>query len=561
MKRTKYISLLALAGIVALGSCTAIDDIKPQSGTLLNEQLNETTEVLPERADALYSGMYSKLGDPLSFGRFASDRPDDFGFIMMAISNDLEAADISTADNDYNWFSPCMELSSRNADYANPYIRYRGVYDEVSRANDVIRAYGEITEETAPEIRYNVAQAYAIRAFCYLNLAPYYQFNYQYGDNKNLPCVPLVTLETTDFANNPRATVEQVYTQIVNDLTYAIENLEGYDRAGDKSKIDQQVAYGLRARAYLDMGKYAEAAADAEKAMEGYVPASREEVSKPSFYSLSEHNWIWGYDMTLDVANKFPFATASAWIRSFSSNGYSTGTGTYWRINNLLYDKIPDSDVRKGWWLDETMYSPLLDGLTWTIGGVSVSGQDIATEQIVVENSVVKMPFDTYTNVKFGMNTIGGVNNDEDWPFMRVEEMYLIRAEALVKSGQVDAGVQVLNDFVRNYRNPKYNATASGYGGRTIEDEIWFQRRIELWGEGLSNADTRRLNKPLVRFHEGATSNFPEAYRINMPADDTWWLLSFCTDELDTNMGIVDNEHGAAPKAGQYGNIRDGVTD
>ena len=198
MKRTKYISLLALAGIVALGSCTAIDDIKPQSGTLLNEQLNETTEVLPERADALYSGMYSKLGDPLSFGRFASDRPDDFGFIMMAISNDLEAADISTADNDYNWFSPCMELSSRNADYANPYIRYRGVYDEVSRANDVIRAYGEITEETAPEIRYNVAQAYAIRAFCYLNLAPYYQFNYQYGDNKNLPCVPLVTLETTD---------------------------------------------------------------------------------------------------------------------------------------------------------------------------------------------------------------------------------------------------------------------------------------------------------------------------------------------------------------------------
>lgn len=561
MKNSRYITVLAFAGSLLLGGCVAMDDIKPQSGTLLKGQLDETTEAVPSRADAQYVGMYTKLGDPLSFGRFASDRPDDFSFIMMAISNDLEAADVVTANNNYNWFSPCMELSSRNADYANPYIRYRGIYDEISRAHDVMNLYGEITEETDPEIRYRVAQAYAIRAFSYLNIAPYFQFNYQYGDNKNLPCVPIVTLETTDFANNPRATVEKVYNQIVSDLTYAIENLEGYDRAGDKSKIDQQVAYGLRARAYLDMGMYAEAAADAEKAMAGYIPASREEVSRPSFYSLSEHNWIWGYDMTLDVANKFPFATASAWIRSFSSNGYSTGTGTYWRINNLLYDKIPDSDVRKGWWLDETMYSPLLDGLTWTIGGVSVSGQDIATEQIVVENSVVKMPFDTYTNVKFGMNTIGGVNNDEDWPFMRVEEMLLIRAEGLVKSGQVDAGVQVLNDFVRNYRNPEYNATASGYGGRSLVDEIWFQRRIELWGEGLSNADTRRLNKPLVRFHEGATSNFPEAYRINMPADDTWWLLSFCTDELDTNMGIVDNEHGAAPKAGQYGNLRDGVTD
>ena len=530
MKRTKYISLLALAGIVALGSCTAIDDIKPQSGTLLNEQLNETTEVLPERADALYSGMYSKLGDPLSFGRFASDRPDDFGFIMMAISNDLEAADISTADNDYNWFSPCMELSSRNADYANPYIRYRGVYDEVSRANDVIRAYGEITEETAPEIRYNVAQAYAIRAFCYLNLAPYYQFNYQYGDNKNLPCVPLVTLE--------------------------IENLEGYTRP-DKGKIDQQVAYGLRARAYLDMGKYAEAASDAEKAAAGYTPASMAEVSTPSFYNINDHNWLWGYDMTLDIAQTFPFATASAWIRSFSSYGYSTGTGTYWRINNILYDKIPASDVRKGWWIDESLTSPLLEGLTWSNSGVTLTGQEIASEEI----PDVKMIFTPYTNVKFGMYTIGGSTNEEDWPFMRVEEMLLIQAEGLVKSGNVEAGLKVLNDFVRNYRNPEYNATASGYDGRTLEDEIWFQRRVELWGEGFSNADTRRLNKPLVRFTDKATSNMPEAFQFNLPSNDGWWLLRFCTDELNTNFAIVDNTGGSAPVSGQNAELRDGVTD
>ena len=556
MKNSRYITVLACAGSLLLGGCVAMDDIKPQSGTLLNEQLNETTEVLPERADALYSGMYSKLGDPLSFGRFASDRPDDFGFIMMAISNDLEAADISTADNDYNWFSPCMELSSRNADYANPYIRYRGVYDEVSRANDVIRAYGEITEETAPEIRYNVAQAYAIRAFCYLNLAPYYQFNYQYGDNKNLPCVPLVTLETTDFANNPRATVEQVYTQIVNDLTYAIENLEGYTRP-DKGKIDQQVAYGLRARAYLDMGKYAEAASDAEKAAAGYTPASKDEVSTPSFYNIDDHNWLWGYDMTLDIAQTFPFATASAWIRSFSSNGYSTGTGTYWRINNILYDKIPASDVRKGWWVDESLTSPLLEGLTWSNSGVTLTGQEIASEEI----PDVKMIFTPYTNVKFGMYTIGGSTNEEDWPFMRVEEMLLIQAEGLVKSGNVEAGLKVLNDFVRNYRNPEYNATASGYDGRSLEDEIWFQRRVELWGEGFSNADTRRLNKPLVRFTYKATSNMPEAFQFNLPSNDGWWLLRFCTDELNTNFAIVDNTGGSAPVSGQNAELRDGVTD
>lgn len=546
MKNNKYTSVLAIASMVALGACSDIDDIVPEGGTMLETQLKATTSIIPGRADATFSGMYTKLGDPLSFGRFASERPDDFGFVMMAFSNDLEAADIVGQDNNYNWFSTCSELTTRNADYANPYIRYRGVYDEVARANDVIKAYGEITAETSAEIKYKVAQAYAVRAFCYLNIAPYFQFNYKTSSDK--PCVPLVTETTTDFTNNPRATVKEIYDQIVSDLDFAIANLEGYTRP-DKSKIDKQVAYGLRARANLDMGKYAEAASDAAAAAQGYTPASIAEVSAPSFYNITDHNWLWGYDMTMDAAKAFPYATSSAWIRSFSANGYSAGTGTYFCINNLLYNKIPESDVRKGWWVNTDLYSPLLDNLTFG----QLKGQQIATEGI----KEVKEIFLPYTNVKFGMYTIGGTTNEEDWPFMRVEEMLLIQAEGLIKSGQTAAGVQVLNDFVRTYRDPQYNAEATG---RKIEDEVWFQRRVELWGEGFSNSDTRRLGKPLVRFH-GSDSNWPEAFRFNMTADDGWWLLRFCTDELNTNLAIVDNEGGALPVRGQNASLRDGVTD
>lgn len=546
MKNNKYTSVLAIASMVALGACSDIDDIVPEGGTMLETQLKATTSIIPGRADATFSGMYTKLGDPLSFGRFASERPDDFGFVMMAFSNDLEAADIVGQNNNYNWFSTCSELTTRNADYANPYIRYRGVYDEVARANDVIKAYGEITAETSAEIKYKVAQAYAIRAFCYLNIAPYFQFNYKTSSDK--PCVPLVTETTTDFTNNPRATVKEIYDQIVSDLDFAIANLEGYTRP-DKSKIDRQVAYGLRARANLDMGKYAEAASDAAAAAQGYTPASIAEVSTPSFYNITDHNWLWGYDMTMDVSKAFPYATSSAWIRSFSANGYSAGTGTYFCINNLLYNKIPESDVRKGWWVNTDLYSPLLDNLTFG----QLKGQQIATEEI----DDVKLIFLPYTNVKFGMYTIGGTTNEEDWPFMRVEEMLLIQAEGLIKSGQTAAGVQVLNDFVRTYRDPQYNAEATG---RKIEDEVWFQRRVELWGEGFSNSDTRRLGKPLVRFH-GSDSNWPQAFRFNMTADDGWWLLRFCTDELNTNLAIVDNEGGALPVSGQNASLRDGVTD
>ncbi len=539
------LSLLALAGTLVFGACSDINEIVPEGSVVLGSQLQEITAAVPERADATISGMYTKLGQPGPL--YGADRPDDFGFIMMTFSNDMEAADLVTADSGYNWFSVCMELSSRNADYANPYIRYKEVYDEVSRANDLLKSFGEITEETSEEIKHKVGQAYVIRAFCYLNLAPYYQFNYQIAADQ--PCVPIVTTETVDFTNNPRATVKEVYDLIVEDLTKAISYLEGYTRP-DKGRVDKQVAHGLRARAYLDMGKYAEAAEDAAKAAEGYTPATLEEVSTPSFYNIEDHNWIWGYDMTLDQAQRFEYATASAWIRSFSANGYSAGTQVYSCINNLLYNKIPETDVRKGWWVNEELYSPLLEGLTWD----NLVGQQIATEEI----ADVKLTFLPYTNVKFGTYTIGTITNDEDWPFMRVEEMLLIQAEGLIKSGKTAEGVQILNDFVRTYRDPSYEATATG---RELSEEVWFQRRVELWGEGFANADTRRLNKPLVRFHKDKPSNVPQNFRFNMAADNGWWLLRFCTDELNTNFAIVDNKGGSQPKSGESPELRDGVTD
>ena len=541
MKLNRYIAM-TLAG-ATLFACSDIDEMVPQGGTLLATQVQETNNAAPSRVEAQFSGMYSKLGEPLAiFG--SSGRPDDYGFIMMAFSNDLEAADMVTANNDYNWFSTCMELSSRNPDYANPYVRYASPYNQIAAANDIIKALPADSEEA--EVLYKLGQARAMRAFAYLNLAPYFQRNYQIAADE--PCVPIVTETTTDFTNNPRASVKDVYTLIVDDLTYAIEKLDGFVRP-DKAKIDQQVAYGLRARAYLDMGMWAEAASDAEKAMEGYTPATIEEVSKPFLYDLTEHNWLWGYDMTIDMASVFTYATSSSWVRSFSGDGYAPATATYSKINNLLYNKIPATDVRKGWWVDENLHSPLLQNVSW--GGAT--GDDVAA--LFIEN--VKEPFEPLTNVKFGMYTYGSTTNEEDWPFMRVEEMILIQAEGYVRGGNEPKGKQILEDFVKTYRDPSYSADA---GGRTLVDEIWFQRRVELWGEGFSNADTRRLNKPFVRFHD-SNSNMPEAFRFNLKADDPHLLMHFCKSETNTNLAIVDNPAGNQPEPGQNADLRDGVTD
>lgn len=544
MKLNKF-AYLALA-TMAFAACD-MEDVVPQSGTLLATQVQETYTAAPSRAEAPFSGMFNMLGAPTTV---LSSRPDDWGFIMMCFSNDLEAADIIVPDSGYNWFSVCGEYTSRNADYANPYIRYAAVYNAIAAANDIIKSYPADTEDPAQINK--IAQARAVRAFSYLNVAPYFQFSYAAG-GADKPCVPIVTEATEDFTNNPRATVAEVYKLIVDDLTYAIENLDGYERP-DKSKIDQQTAYGLRARAYLNMEMWAEAAADAEKAAAGYTPATMEQVSHPSFKDLNEENWIWGYDMTETTAATYPMATSSSWIRSFSAMSYSAACQVYSLCNNILYDKIPESDVRKGWWVNADLESPLLEGLTWTdpSTGKSATGNAISTFEY--EDKLAYLP---YTSVKFGCNTVGTTINDEDWPFMRVEEMILIQAEALAKAGNEAKGREILENFVKTYRDPNYSSLTSG---RSFADEVWFQRRVELWGEGFSNNDTRRLNKPIVRFHD-SKSNFPEAFRFNIAPDDPWLLMRFTTSELNTNFGVVDNTGGTQPVQDQNAELRDGVTD
>jgi len=266
------------------------------------------------------------------------------------------------------------------------------------------------------------------------------------------------------------------------------------------------------------------------------------------FNKLSEHNWMWGYDNTADNAQRYSLGGPCAWLSSFSANGYAAACQVYVMINKLLYDKIPSTDVRKGWWVDAELQSPLLEGLTWDgegdIGNLTIDG--------------VKEAFLPYTNVKFGTDPIGTTTNEDDFPLMRVEEMYLIKAEGLAKSGGEDEARTLLENFVKTYRNPSYSSTA---GGRTLADEIWYQRRVELWGEGFGVTDMKRLGKPLVRFHDEASTNYPADFRFNMAADDPWLLMRFPQGEMNTNFDIVDNTGGNLPVTDQNPSLRDGVTD
>jgi len=506
---------------------------------------------LAEKLATNVNSMFTSIGTQFCVFGATTSRDDDAGYPTVCLSQDLNGPDMVSDISAYNWFSTSSQYSDRSYTYANPYMRWAVFYNQIKLANDILLAIPD--DKGNSTLKTYKAQARAARAFDYLSLVPYYQFKYKGNEDKL--SVPIVTENmTTDPSNNPRATLRAVYKLIMDDLNSAIVDLEGYTRS-NKAQIDQKVAYGLRARANLYMENWSQAAADADKAMVGYTPYSKAQVSQPAFISANDQNWMWAIILTpTEITDAYP-----SWpsvLGSFSGDSYSASAGCYKSINSLLFAKIPSTDVRKGWWVDDKLHSNNLANVSW--GGVT--GDAISTLTL----SDVKLPFIPYTNVKFSQ--YGGIGNNQnagDWCMMRVEEMILIKAEATAMAGNLQDGKDILKNFVTTYRDPSY-VVSTATDANSFQNDVWLQRRIELWGEGFSMSDIMRLGKNIVRFKSSSTTNFPNNFKFNIAANDGYLLLRIPQKEMDKNAGIplsANNNEGTQPKPDDGGTFKDGVTD
>jgi hypothetical protein len=507
------------------------------------EQKKDIAEKSPERVIADLNGMYAILGQ--INGIYVRD--DEFGYPAVCLMQECNGADLFGPNDGYNWFSSSSSFEDRDYTYAAPHIRWRLFYNQVRAANAILSTITADVENR--ELKQYRGQALAVRAFAYFSLVQMYQFTYV--GNEDAPAIPLIE-ENTETAANPRASVRDVYKRITDDLDEAITLLEGYTRT-NKAFVDQRVAYGIRARVNLAKENWGQAAGDAEKAMQGYGLLSLNEVSRPGFNSAEASSWMWAILMNpVIISNNL--ATWQSKLCSLTGYGYTTAVGMYKYINVLLWNKISPTDVRKGWWVDEYLESPLLNGLSWP----GYIGKPVGPLQI----PDIKMPFLPYTNVKFGpyKDELGNDDNASDWCLMRAEEMLLIRAEALAMDGSLGEAKALLENFVRTYRDPSYTCTASS--DAAMQNEVWLQRRIELWGEGFSFTDRHRLKRNMVRVTAGIESNFPEDWQFNIQATDGWLLNRIPQSEINANDAISEdrnNKDGQLPKAGNGAGLTDGA--
>jgi hypothetical protein len=379
---------------------------------------------------------------------------------------------------------------------------YRFYYRIISNANVLING---IDNASGPDVDKKIikGQALAYRAWAHFQLVQLWGKRYDAATKPNTQLgVPLLTTNTLD--GQPRATVEEVYAQVNKDLDSAASLLAGYNRFGtaDKSNFNVNVVQGLKARVALTQQDWGTAATNAIAARAGY-PLMDTASYKSGFNNIDNQEWIWGSRQIDDQNTSF-----SSYFAYISANFNSTVIRTQPRaINAALHNAIPATDIRKRMW-DQT-------GATVPIppGGVRVP----------------------YQNKKFLAKS--DALSVGDVPYMRSAEMYLIEAEARARQGQVALAQAALFILAKN-RN--YNYILSTNTGQALIDEIFFHRRIELWGEGFRFTDLKRTNSPLNR--AGIPNHIPLLIKVaNIPAGDVRWEWLFPQDEVNANKQLVQN--------------------
>lgn len=492
----------------------------------------------------------------------------DNGFPSQIVTREALGQDMPCYKGGYDYWSYISDGSSMRYHTSFTYYYYYGL---VSNANNLISACDIDGATTSTKASAGVGYAY--RAFAYLDLARMYEYKttgYASLDAKAADVmgltVPIVTEATSEQAakSNPRVQFYTMYRFILSDLDKAESYLASFKR-DNKSQPDLSVVYGLKARFWLELATrfykssadlataishdsdddgyaslgistaeecYAKAADYASKAINsGYTPSTKSDwYSATTGFNTETSGWMWKAILgTKEQLGSWYYS----WLGTMNSESKSFGMGRYGGafrcIDASLYAQIPAADWRKKVW---------------------VAPEDAGADTIPAGYATVLGDEDwkdlcPYANLKFHAGS-GNISNYQvgllcDIPLMRVEEMYLIQAEALAYTQGLSAGKAALESFVNSYRydDGSYASTAT-----TLDDlveDILLQKRIELWGEGLTYFDYKRLAHAITRSYTG--TNYLSSHRLNTKRGYVSPMMNYYIPEAEqsSNTAVVLN--------------------
>lgn len=467
MKTYKFL-FSALAASLLLGSCSL------ESESYVQKKDTEAYQALSD-VKAGVTGAYYYVGSAALLGNYALSISDMCGGVSAGSPSTGHLYNFSS----YTYTDQVVELR----DMWDAGYKAVGAATATVNGAKQLMASGAIKEADYPAAYSYISQSYAIKALVNFYLVNYFGKTYSEA-NKTTPGIVVYDTEIPLPGQQvARATVEESYQRIVNDLDSATVYNE---RAGESAEasvyyLGRVGIEALKARVYLFMGNYDKAGEAAKLALQ-----LKKGTGDASDVVPGDEDYLAMWGETKPTAEDL-FAIVKSADDNLSSNSLNTLYGSYQStIQDVVEAAMGEQDIRR---------------------------------KIFSQNKGGR------NTLKFIGKTDPGVSNI---PVFRKSEMSLIIAEVEARKGNIDAAK---NYLMFTARRDKAITSVDQLPGTTDEllQFIANERLKEFFGEGIRLFDARRLGIAIKmdKFNDWNPSNFVFPIPIN---------------EINAGFGVQQNE-------------------
>lgn len=434
MKRIYMIFLSCTLTFVACDD--NLDEITPEQS--LSEELAFANY---NNANGVLIGTYDLMQDLHVFG----SQPQ---FISDFITDNVNFTGSFPSLQDFNNYA--VNNSNSTVDEV-----WRDSYEVILNANAVIANAPLLEDATDEEKLALEGEARFVRAITYFMIANLYSQPYVVSQGSNLSVPLYLEPFTGEVINLPRNTLAEVYAQIEEDLLFAEENLSPTAEQGFASANS---ATALLSRLYLYMEDWTAAAQKADEVISSENYSLSNDLS---FYNTISDEIIF----SIENSATDPQSDSDAELGSGSWDGYYTGRDQGGRGDGefspdllALFEDEPD-DLRGDFFVED----------------VNFSG----------EPAIYTLKYDN------------GNDNSSDYAAIRLAEIMLNRAEALVELNGINEEAIGLVNEIRNRAGLASWTTGEFSSADELLEAIYTERRKELAFEGHRRMDLLRTGKPL----------------------------------------------------------------
>ncbi|WP_069660926.1 RagB/SusD family nutrient uptake outer membrane protein [Arcticibacter eurypsychrophilus] len=491
MKVLSKCTFLILTVAITLQSCVKDLDIAPIANNSASAFYSSEIEV-----NQAAIGIYARLGR----NGTNTDFPTEYFYLASENRADiLYIAGETSAQNDQ--LDLRKYLITPNSGTVNSiFLR---MYQIIKEANNLLY----FTKE-GEYMRYR-AEASFLRAYAYSELV------------RSFGPVALTTapIESADAIALPRASIAEIYTQIISDLEYASANLADVYTLAQSGRVGSLAAKALLGQVYMTMAGYPsnDATANAKaEAIYASIITGVEARFSPTYAGL----------FTLANENKYDLFSVQ-----FASNAAGLGSSLPGYITSSSSSGTPFPD--------------------WAFSTYSQQGQDLRVDSVLVKEmrankdlrlaGSIDTAYNTYAKTAKGADTTIVVKksiitkflekdktnskilfwNDypRNFPIIRDADVILLYAEALIKDSKASQAKQYVDKI-------RVRAGLPALTANPTMDDIKRERKLEFIGEGRRYFDLVRwgeaeavgtLKAFTVRYHSKLNGLAPAVKDLLLP--------------------------------------------